>query len=617
MTNRPPNGDAASEPPAADAGRRRVGDVLPSPAEARLFWRLRFRVLAARARQAMQVSRLRMTVLVVLSAVFWGGLYVLFAEGFGFLTGSISHGPTQVDIVQKIFNVFFVSLLAMLTVSAAIILYSGLYRSEEVAFLLTTPASTRRIVIHKFQEAVLFSCWGFLLLGSPMLVAYGVQVGAPWYYYVMMLPFMISFVFIPAGIGAILCLLVVYCLPAIRVYALAVAGTVLLAAAIVVGATLLGGADHDLMTPLWFKEVLARLQFTEQRLLPSWWLSSGLLEAAHNGGSIGEVIPWRESAMFLAVLISNALLLSMIVFATGDRVFRTSYSRLQGLLPPRRLGRPATIDRIIMGMIWPLPMPVRLLIVKDVRLFRRDPVQWSQFLIFFGLLALYFINVRSFQYGDRLRGWMTMIGFLNVGVAGLILSTFTTRFIFPLISLEGRRFWILGSLPVKRDTILWSKFLFACGGSVVPCATLILLSDIMLGIMQYSPFVAAIHQLTCWVLCIGLSAIAVGLGARLPNLRELSPSKIAAGFGGTLNLVLSAVFIVSVVLATAVPCYYLLDARENGAATAESASALMRWFGPGTTGMVGLGIAVMLLLGAVATIAPLRLGLKAFRELET
>ncbi len=35
------------------------------------------------------------------------------------------------------------------------------------------------------------------------------------------------------------------------------------------------------LTIAWFQDVLARLQFSEQRLLPSWWLSTGLLEAAH------------------------------------------------------------------------------------------------------------------------------------------------------------------------------------------------------------------------------------------------------------------------------------------------------------------------------------------------
>ena len=191
---------------------------------------------------------------------------------------------------------------------------------------------------------------------------------------------------------------------------------------------------------------------------------------------------------------------------------------------------------------------MRLLIVKDLRLFRRDPVQWSQFIIFFGLLALYFANIRRFSYDVNYTAWVNMISFLNLAVVGLILSTFTTRFIFPMLSLEGRRFWILGMLPVRRDSILWGKFLFAAAGSAIPCCLLILLSDLMLSI---SPLVLAIHQLTCLLLCVGLSGIAVGLGAKMPDLREESPSKIAAGFGGTLSLVISAIYIILIVLLTA------------------------------------------------------------------
>ncbi len=46
-----------------------------------------------------------------------------------------------------------------------------------------------------------------------------------------------------------------------------------------------------------------------------------------------------------------------------------------------------------------------------------------------------------------------------------------------MLSLEGRRFWILGMLPVRRESILWGKFLFAAVGSTLPCCGLILLSD--------------------------------------------------------------------------------------------------------------------------------------------
>ena len=64
-------------------------------------------------------------------------------------------------------------------------------------------------------------------------------------------------------------------------------------------------------------------------------------------------------------------------------------------------------------------------------------------------------------------------------------------------------------------------------------------------------------------LCSGLAGIAVGLGAMMPDLRESSPSKIAAGFGGTLNLVISALFIMLVVLMTAIP-WHLRMADEQG-----------------------------------------------------
>ncbi len=126
---------------------------------------------------------------------------------------------------------------------------------------------------------------------------------------------------------------------------------------------------------------------------------------------------------------------------------------------------------------------MRLLFLKDWKLLRRDPVQWSQFLIFFGLLGLYFLNVDRFNNPQRdisYVTWINMVSFLNLAVVGLILSTFTTRFIYPMISLEGHCFWILGLMPMKRDTVLWSKFVFAALGSWVPCATLILLSDVML-----------------------------------------------------------------------------------------------------------------------------------------
>ncbi|MHC4177664.1 MAG: putative ABC transporter permease subunit, partial [Planctomycetota bacterium] len=151
------------------------------------------------------------------------------------------------------------------------------------------------------------------------------------------------------------------------------------------------------------------------------------------------------------------------------------------------------------------------------------------------------------------------------------------------------------------------------GGSILPCSGLILLSDVMLGMLRISPIVVASHQLTCAILCLGLSGIAVGLGARLPNLREESPARIAAGFGGTLNLVISTLYILAVVLMTALPCHFYLAAlHAHPARVLAKDSPLCEWLEfwliAGTLGSV--------LLGVLATVVPLRIGFRAFRRLE-
>ncbi len=576
-------------------------NLLLTPAdEAQLLWRVRMRMVRTMIRQALTTARLRVTLVVFLSIFFWYGLFLLFGEGFRFLAWTIDHPVTQAQTVQAVYNVFFASLLVMLVLSSAIILYGGLYCSSEAEFLLTTPVRPERIVLHKFQEAIVFSSWGFLLLGSPMLVAYGLQVDAPWYYYGLLLPFMAAFVYIPGGIGAILCMLFVHHLARLRRQALVTASLILGIGILLLIWAIVAKTEGNLLTVNWFQEMLGRLQYSEHRLLPSWWLSSGLLEAARNDVGAPGNAPWAESLLFLSLLISNALFLRVLAVTIGGRIYRASYSELRTDHARRRPRANFWLDRVVTRFVPLLTPQMRLLIVKDLRLFRRDPVQWSQFLIFFGLLALYFTNIRRFSYDVNYTAWVNMISFLNLAVVGLILSTFTTRFIFPMLSLEGRRFWILSMLPVRREAVLWGKFLFAAVGSSVPCCLLILLSDYML---RVSPLVMAIHQLTCLLLCLGLSGIAVGLGAKMPDLREESPSKIAAGFGGTLNLVVSAIYIVVIVLLTALPMHFYLVMR-----TEADAARYEFW--------LLAGIAAAILTGAIATVIPMRLGLKSFRSLE-
>jgi len=568
-----------------------------------VFWRLRWRIGRTRLKQILTQSRFRASLVVVLSLLLWCGLLLMFLNGFWFLRAAIPYPETHDEMMHGIFGMFFAALMMMLMFSAGIILYGSLFHSPETAYLLTIPARTERIFLHQFQDAVLLSSWGFIILGSPVILAYGLVVDAPWYYYLMMIPFVFSFVYIPAAIGAVICMLIIYIMPGKRRLIVCTAGGLLLAGSYWLVWSLLKGPESNLLTPGWFQEMLGRLQFTERRLLPSWWLSSGVLEAGRNS--------WSESLMFLALMFSNALFFRQLALFTAVRIYRKAYSSLSGKAAKTRRGQTALIDRMLLTATRFFPLPMRLLMVKDLRLFRRDPMQWSQFLIFFGLVALYFFNVRRFNYDLYYIGWVNMVSFLNLSVVGLLMSTFTTRFVYPMLSLEGQRFWLLGLLPVSRETILWSKFIFAAGTAILPCSLLILLSDLMLDI---SLFVMLSHQVTCLILCSGLAGIAVGLGARLPNFRETSPSRIAAGFGGTLCLVISTLYILVVVLLTALPTHFLIAAGHIyvGQSVFDCEGNVLHWLHlwmfVGTLGSIVLGI--------IATFLPLVMGIRSFKRME-
>lgn len=571
--------------------------------EARLFLRLRATLVWETVRSMLTGSRLRLSLVVVLSGLFWAALYGLFVEAFTFLDA------LHADVISLLFNAFFSSLMVMLVFSTGILLYGGMYRSPEARLLLTLPVRAETIFAHKFREAMWFASWGFVLLGSPMLVAYGVVREAAWPFFVLLLPLMVAFVTIPAAVGGICCMALVAWLPRLRLHALSIAVAATCLAGIWLSWSLLAQPRTDAISAAWFERTFARLAITEQKLFPSWWLASGLLESARTApdGRLSAA-GLAESVKFLSLLVANALLLQLIAAWLARVAYRRGSSNLAGEVPARRRRRAGFFDRALIGDDSAVGRPLRLLLVKDLRLFRRDLSQWSQFFIFFALLGLYFVNLRSFNYHNV---YASMIGFLNLAVVGLILSTFTTRFVYPMISLEGRRFWILGLLPVHRDQIVWSKFLFSFFGGLVPCAILVLLSDSMLGLPWR---MIALHEYCCLLLCLGLSGIAVGLGARMPELRESSPSKISSGFGGTLCLVLSSLFIMFMVITAALPTHLFLLARTLGP-TVVSPDGLLAWAG-GPMGEAG-SLALVTVTGLAATGLPLAIGLRAFRHLET
>src|SRR5205823_4005795 len=144
--------------------------------------------------------------------------------------------------------------------------------------------------------------------------------------------------------------------------------------------------------------------------------------------------------------------------------------------------------------------------------FRRDPTQWVVLTLFGGLMLLGASNFRQYYSADLGIMDKYAISLMNLSGTAILLCAGLSRFVFPLISLEGRKFWILGLTPVSRGQILRGKFAFAATGSLVVAEGLILLSDVLLFVPWQG---LLLHALAVAVVAVGLSALNVGLGAYL------------------------------------------------------------------------------------------------------
>jgi ABC-2 type transport system permease protein len=286
----------------------------------------------------------------------------------------------------------------------------------------------------------------------------------------------------------------------------------------------------------------------------------------------------------------------------AGRVYRTAFDRIAGGGRGKRLYRGSVLDQIMEGLVFYLDKPTRILIVKDFRTFRRDPTQWVLLFIFGGILLLGALTFREFYRSDLAVLDKYVISMINVAATGILLCAGLSRFIFPLISLEGRKFWILGLLPVRRSQILFGKFAFAATGSLVIAGSMILVSDILLGLPL---LVILVHGVTVAAIAIGLSGLNVGLGAYLPNFRETDPSKIVVGFGGTMNMVIGLCYLVVVVAVMAGPVH-----------AAGLAGGLRSGTDPTFPLWAFAGVPAGVLLAMVAVWLPLRAGGRALEATE-
>lgn len=589
------------------------GSVVPQ--QRAMFRALGQRLLVNSLRLMAQRQRLRLGLIAGLGIIIWSGLLYLFIEGFHFLRGFDFSGNVSLGVTELIFGLFFVSVTGLTLFSTGLMIYGNLFSSPETAFLLASPSRADQVFAHKYRETLFFTGWSFFLLGTPMMIAFGILYDASWVYYVIMPFYLLGFLLLPSAIGTMGCLLIVTFLTRNRrAVLIAVLGVVVIAASTWV-ISVLQGMQKDRVSPQWIEKLIEHIKPTKNSP-PASWMTEGLVALVRVKGDVAliwksaftdqeELAPLLDALYYLGLVWSYGLLAYLIASFMATMWYRQAYDMVMSETGGRRKFGASWTDKLVSGLLSWSDIRTRTFVLKDWRMFRRDVSQWAQVVILGGIMFLYCISIPSLPHGQYAERERALIGLLNVAVTGLMMATFTSRFVFPLMSMEGRNFWILSLLPIKRDRLLTSKLAYAATFTTIISTSLVLLSELALRL----PWAIVItHLVGMATLTIGLSSLAVGLGAYLVNLKETNPSKIATGFGGTINLLCSLGYAILVVITTSIAgfIYY------SGAYLSEQGLVSFNKFLP----WLGLTFLLLFILGGTAIAIPMRLGRRAFRTME-
>ena len=471
-----------------------------------------------------------MSSLIILGIVFGGSR--LFMTGGEFL---LRQGELGEVFLNRLVYLGWSIIFYLLILSNLVTGFSTYYRSPEVAFLFTLPLDTQQIFRVKFIENLVYSSWAVMVLGIPLTIAYGTLQGLNLGQYLLVFfAGVLPLLFIATVSASLLLLLLVYLSRFLRMRTLFV-----LLGLIFVGVfyiyfstsqkeTILSGGLGNFRA---LGRYLANLSNDQFAYIPSYWLSK-LFQTSAN-------LLWSERLFMAALFITTALVGWEVVGAAANRHYFQTYQLMEG---QGQKNKKNSVSRIF-RFGWPgLRMPARAMISKDLVQFVRTPQQWVQFLLIGFFIAVYLINLSrgKLHFAELSTFWRTAIYIFNFGFTGFILSALTARFVYPMISMEGRSLWMLQMAPFSMKRVFIQKFWFAFFVLFTLTEVVAMVSNFFLGQrMEVAIFASGFLLLTS----LALISLSLGMGAVYAQFDETNPMKISSGYGGIITVMFSLVYV--------------------------------------------------------------------------
>jgi ABC-2 type transport system permease protein len=538
-------------------------------------------------------SKKRATIMIVVGVVFWALMFFFSSRVLNYFRSVEVIGDIMAHHLLSMILLTFFSLLIFSHIITAL---SNLYLSTDLERCHSSPATLEEVFLSRSIYTVIDSSWMVIIFGLPIMMAYAYVFRPGPGYYITLIHMGVSLVIIAAGIGILLTMVMVSIFPAQRTRDIVMLFMILLLVVLYLMFRLM--RPERLADPEAFFSVMqyvTALKAPDSPYLPTHWVSESLWAYLGNSG---------KNHFFEVVLTwSTAIALFVINIWVAGRIYFTGFSKSQEA--KKRRGGRRILDLVMKLLKRPLGRDLASIIDKDMRNFFRDNTQWSQMLLLGALVVVYLYNFSVLPLERsplRLEFLQNQIAFLNLGLAGFVLSAVSVRFIFPAVSSEGRAFWIIKTSPLTMKRFLWGKFAFYLIPMLILGETLIIFTNYLLHV---TPFMMILSSLTMFLAVFGIVALGIGFGALYPRFNYENIAQVATGFGGLMYMIFCALFMALVIILEAGPVYFIFWANIKGVPITG-----LQWL------LIIPSFLMVLLISAFVVYKPMKVGVKALVQYE-
>jgi ABC-2 type transport system permease protein len=540
-------------------------------------------------------ERLRLPIIALLIVGLWAAIYLVFVKALVYFTAEEMFGTIA---ATKLLSMILATFAFVLIISNIITTFSTYFLSEDLELIMSAPVPPSSLYTARFIETMVDSSWMVLVFGLPVFLAYGTVFGSPWPFYILSIVAFLCLLTLTTAVSIFVVQSLVRSFPVRRLRDLFVFVGIL----IFIGVYLLFRMvrPEEFLNPEGFASIMDYLSIMSEGsspLLPTTWIMETLRPYITGYG-------FDQIPFYLALLVTAAAAAFRLAGHNHEAVHFVAYSKSVESRGAR-LSKSRTIDLLARMLHKHLDRPTAAVVLKETRLMARDWGRLSQLLLLLALIMVYLYNFSVLPSLDNPvanRFLKNTIAFVNIGLAGFVLSSLGVRFLFPAISSEGRAFWILKGSPVGLRRILWVKYFFYLVPMFVLGMFLVLMTNRLLDLEL---FISLVSTVTVAFLTVGVTSLSIGMGVVYSDFKEVDPNRAFSGIGGLLTMIYGGLAVLGVILLEVYPVYRIVTAGYFSRSLKGIDFAII-----GACFLAALGLSLYLI------IRPLRMGLNKITELE-